>query len=99
MRRAQPGRELLRQLASRPGRLFTRAQLIEGMYRDDRVVTERTVDTYVRRIRANVVMGMWHETHWLPLLPALWCVCPVACSTRAWWHGRQDAFAVASANL
>lgn len=46
--------QLLRQLASRPGRLFTRAQLIEGMYRDDRVVTERTVDSHIRKLRRKI---------------------------------------------
>lgn len=46
--------QLLRQLASHPGRLFTRAQLIEGMYRDDRVVTERTVDSHIRKLRRKI---------------------------------------------
>jgi len=46
--------QLLRQLASRPDRLFTRVQLIEGMYRDDRVVTERTVDSHIRKLRRKI---------------------------------------------
>jgi len=45
---------LLRALASRPGRLLSRAQLIDLAYSDDHHITERTIDTHVRRIRAKL---------------------------------------------
>lgn len=45
---------LLRQLVSRPGRLLSRTQLIEGMYHDGRNVTERTVDSHIRKIRRKL---------------------------------------------
>jgi two-component system, OmpR family, response regulator len=46
--------ELLRVLLSAPGRVFERAQLIEQAYGDDHHVTERTVDSHVRRLRKKL---------------------------------------------
>lgn len=42
---------LVETLAARPGVVFDRARLMEGMRGDDSVVAERIVDTYVRRLR------------------------------------------------
>jgi len=38
----------------KPGRIFTRAQLIDAMYPDSRVVSERTVDTHVKKLRQKL---------------------------------------------
>lgn len=46
--------QLLRFLASAPERLFTRSQLISEMYHDGRVVTDRTIDSHVRKIRKKL---------------------------------------------
>lgn len=46
--------EVLRALLQRPGRLLTRSQLIERAYAGDHHVTERTIDTHIRRIRAKL---------------------------------------------
>lgn len=46
--------EVLRALLDRPGRLLTRSQLIERAYAGDHHVTERTIDTHIRRIRAKL---------------------------------------------
>jgi DNA-binding response OmpR family regulator len=46
--------ELLRVLLSAPGRVFERAQLISQAYSDDHHVTERTVDSHVRRLRKKL---------------------------------------------
>ena len=46
--------ELLRVLLSAPGRVFERAQLISQAYGDDHHVTERTVDSHVRRLRKKL---------------------------------------------
>jgi len=46
--------EVLRALLDRPGRLLTRTQLIERAYAGDHHVTERTIDTHIRRIRAKL---------------------------------------------
>jgi two-component system OmpR family response regulator len=44
---------LLAALVERPGVVFTRAQLMRRAYDTDVHVTERTLDTHVRRIRAK----------------------------------------------
>jgi DNA-binding response OmpR family regulator len=41
-------------LASRPGRVFTRRQIIEGIWDDYRVVTPKTVDVHVANIRRKL---------------------------------------------
>jgi len=45
---------VLQSLLERPGRLLTRSQLIERAYAHDNHITERTVDTHIRRIRAKM---------------------------------------------
>ena len=46
--------ELLKVLASHPGRIYTREQLMDMMYRDQRVVSDRTVDSHVKKIRRKI---------------------------------------------
>jgi two-component system OmpR family response regulator len=46
--------ELLHALMSAPGRVLSRAQLIERAYDGDHHVTERTVDSHVRRLRKKL---------------------------------------------
>jgi two-component system, OmpR family, response regulator BaeR len=46
--------QLLKVLAAHPGRIYTRDQLIDAMYRDERVVSDRTVDSHVKKIRKKV---------------------------------------------
>jgi two-component system response regulator BaeR len=46
--------ELLKVLASQPGRIYTREQLMDAMYRDQRVVSDRTVDSHVKKIRRKI---------------------------------------------
>ena len=45
---------LLRTLASVPGRVFARDKLLEHLYEDHRVVTDRTVDTHVKNLRRKL---------------------------------------------
>jgi DNA-binding response OmpR family regulator len=45
---------LLDYLASRPGRVFSRDQLLSGVWRDTAFVTPRSVDVYVRRLREKI---------------------------------------------
>ncbi len=45
---------VLRALLERPGRLLTRQQLIDRAYAHDNIITERTIDTHIRRIRAKM---------------------------------------------
>ncbi len=46
--------QLLRVLASRPGRLYTREQLMDAMYRDERIVSDRTVDSHIKKLRRKI---------------------------------------------
>lgn len=45
---------LLRLLVSRPGRVFSRAQIIELAYDNDQDVSDRAVDSHVKNIRRKV---------------------------------------------
>jgi two-component system response regulator BaeR len=42
---------LLKALAQRPGRVLSRAQLLEQLYMDHRVVSDRTVDSHIKNLR------------------------------------------------
>ena len=46
--------QLLKVLASHPGRIYSRDQLIDAMYRDERVVSVRTVDSHIKKIRRKI---------------------------------------------
>jgi len=46
--------QLLKVLSTRPGRVFSRDQLIESMYRDERVVADRTVDSHIKKLRRKL---------------------------------------------
>jgi DNA-binding response OmpR family regulator len=46
--------DLLYLLAARPGIVFSRAALLQQVWRDDVYVTERTVDTVISRLRRKV---------------------------------------------
>lgn len=45
---------LLGALASAPGRVFSRDKLLERLYADHRVVTDRTVDAHVKNLRRKL---------------------------------------------
>jgi two-component system response regulator BaeR len=47
--------ELLKVLVSHPGRIYTREQLMDMMYRDQRIVSDRTVDSHVKKIRKKIL--------------------------------------------
>src|SRR5687768_16521004 len=53
--------ELLKYLAQHPGRVFTRAQLLQEVWGYDYYGGTRTVDVHVRRLRAK--LGAEHESH------------------------------------
>jgi two-component system response regulator BaeR len=46
--------QLLKVLATRPGRIYSREQLMDVMYRDERVVSDRTVDSHVKKLRKKI---------------------------------------------
>jgi two-component system response regulator BaeR len=45
---------LLRTLSASPGRVFSRAQLLDRLYEDHRVVTDRAVDSHVKNLRRKL---------------------------------------------
>ena len=45
---------LLQMLSTHPGRVFSRDQLMNGMYSDYRVVSDRAVDTHVKNLRRKL---------------------------------------------
>ncbi|MCE7519758.1 response regulator [Vreelandella titanicae] len=49
--------QLLRVMMQAPGRIFSREQLMDHMYRDNRIVSERTVDSHIKKLRKKI-----HET-------------------------------------
>ena len=44
---------ILRTLLARPGRVFSRDELMDRAYATERVVSDRTIDSHVRRLRAK----------------------------------------------
>lgn len=46
--------QLLKRLASEPGRIFTRSQLMEHMYQDHRIVSDRTIDSHIKKLRKKL---------------------------------------------
>lgn len=45
---------LLKILSNKPGRIYSRAQLIDLVYQDHRVVSERTIDSHIKKLRKKL---------------------------------------------
>ncbi|WP_233840315.1 response regulator [Dyella sp. 2HG41-7] len=45
---------LLKTLAANPGRVFSRDRLLDNLYLDHRVVTDRTVDSHIKNLRRKL---------------------------------------------
>ncbi|MFT6387118.1 MAG: two-component system response regulator BaeR [Cellvibrionaceae bacterium] len=45
---------LLRIMAESPGRIYSRSQLMDGIYTDHRVVSERTIDSHIKKLRQKM---------------------------------------------
>src|SRR4051812_41789415 len=46
--------QLLKTLMAHPGRIYSREQLMDLIYRDDRVVSDRTIDSHVKKLRRKL---------------------------------------------
>jgi len=46
--------QLLHILAGNPGRIFSRSQLMNRIYTDQRVVSDRTIDSHVKKLRRKI---------------------------------------------
>jgi two-component system response regulator BaeR len=56
--------QLLKRLASEPGRIFSRDQLMSGMYQDHRVVSDRTIDSHIKKLRRKLA-EVWPDTEFI----------------------------------
>ncbi len=45
---------LLKILSKDPGRIYSRSQLIDQVYNDHRVVSERTIDSHIKKLRKKI---------------------------------------------
>ena len=52
--------QLLKVMMHSPGRIFAREQLMDHMYRDHRIVSERTVDSHIKKLRKKIA-DIWPE--------------------------------------
>ncbi len=52
---------LLALLAAHPGRVFSRSQLIEQIYPDRRIVSDRTIDSHIKKLRKKISEIHEHE--------------------------------------
>ena len=48
---------ILSTMLAHPGRVFTRGEIIDYLWKGEKIITERTVDVHIRRIREK--MGKW----------------------------------------
>lgn len=46
--------QLFKPLANKPGRIFTREQLMRNMYSDHRIVNNRTIDSHIKKLRKKL---------------------------------------------
>jgi two-component system response regulator BaeR len=53
--------KMLRGLVSQPGRVFSRDQLMDLSYTDERVVSDRTIDTHVKNLRKKLSQSAGDE--------------------------------------
>lgn len=55
---------LLRALADRPGHILSRDRLMDRMYTDHRVVSDRTIDSHVKKLRQKLA-EVWGEVEFI----------------------------------
>ncbi|MDN3640098.1 response regulator [Simiduia curdlanivorans] len=46
--------QLLERLMNHPGHIFSRSQLMESIYNDHRIVSERTIDSHIKKLRKKL---------------------------------------------
>lgn len=46
--------KLLKAMSESPGRIFSRAQLMDRIYSDNRIVSDRTIDSHVKKLRKKL---------------------------------------------
>jgi two-component system response regulator BaeR len=53
--------KLLQHLAAHPGRIFSREQLMDRIYADQRVVSDRTIDSHIKKLRKKISAAASNE--------------------------------------
>ena len=56
--------QLLKPLANKPERIFTREQLMQNMYTDHRIVNNRTIDSHIKKLRKKLA-GISDGKDWI----------------------------------
>jgi two-component system response regulator BaeR len=46
--------QLLSTMAKEPGRIYSRDQLMDNMYNDNRIVSDRTIDSHIKKLRKRL---------------------------------------------
>jgi two-component system, OmpR family, response regulator BaeR len=46
--------QLLKVLSDQPGRIFSRSVLVDKIYSDGRVVSDRTIDSHIKKLRKKI---------------------------------------------
>lgn len=46
--------QLLKPLFREPRRVFTREKLMQNMYEDNRIVSDRTIDSHIKKLRKKI---------------------------------------------
>jgi two-component system response regulator BaeR len=49
--------KLLQILRNQPGHIFSRDQIMDRMYADGRIVSDRTIDSHVKKLRKKIGTG------------------------------------------
>ena len=49
--------QLLKLLASEPGRIFSRTHLMDRIYPDHRIVSDRTIDSHIKKLRRKLALA------------------------------------------
>lgn len=69
--------QILYTLAKEPGRIFSRQQLMDSSYQDHRVVSDRTIDSHIKKLRKRIkekcpdkdiiqsVYGVGYKLEWI----------------------------------
>lgn len=55
--------KLLQFLAANPGRIYGRQQLMDKIYPDERVVSDRTIDSHIKKLRKKIANASLNEEY------------------------------------
>jgi two-component system response regulator BaeR len=50
--------QLLQALHQQPGRIFSRSKLMDLIYQDQRIVSDRTIDSHIKKLRKKRVTDL-----------------------------------------